>query len=114
MLIKGESKMIKVTDIENWNALYDDNTIIVEIKACISFEEGEHENRGYVCISAYDNNENISIRLFRPFNPPLLYNQEYKGEFIKKRYEHFKKYIYDHIPSETTKEWFYEHGFTYY
>lgn len=114
MLIKGESKMVKVIDIDNWGTLYDGSTIIVEIQACISFEEGLHENEGYVIIEAHSNTKNIPVKLLRTFYPSYYYNQKQKVEFIEKRYEHFKKYIYDRIPSEVTKEWFYERGFICY
>ena len=89
---KREERMVKVTD--DWYPCYDGGLVKLSILQNF-FKE-------YYCI--------ISVWGADDYGLEMQYSSAYP-ECVDAMYERWKKYIFDRVPDNVDKEWFFEHGF---
>lgn len=94
-IYKHDSKRITVKD--DWYPCFDGNQIGVAMQLYKFDDEAEY----HVLITAYGADD---------FGVEFRHKTAVK-EYAFGRYDFYKEFIFDKIPNEITKTWFFEHGF---
>ena len=107
-MFKEEKRMVKVTD--DWYPCFNENEIELkmfiyynELNGCDEFGEPYEDYTGMVKVIA-SGGDDFAMELAYTL-PSKFYDN------LIMVYETWKKHVYDKVPNNIDKQWFYEHGF---